>query len=128
MTYKIYKLIHPIKGVIYVGKTTRGLRERKSWGYKSNKELQKIYKECNIELIEETNDKTREDFWINQFDNLLNIQRGSGLGKNIINNSACKKWKMKNPESIKNIQKRYYDKNRQTILEKKKIKYKEKVS
>lgn len=79
MMYKIYKLIHDDK-VVYVGKTKRTLRQRMYNGYEHNKFLKDIYKFCKMELIEETNDASRERYWIDFYkETALNIQKGDGL-------------------------------------------------
>lgn len=71
MRYKIYKLIgYNNNNVIYVGITKRLLEKRLS-GHQ--------YKDITskIELIEETDDKSREKYWIKRLikegNNLLNI-------------------------------------------------------
>ena len=63
-TLKIYKLIYNGE-VIYVGLTKLTLNRRKSSAnYSVPKE---IYKLSKIELIEETDDKGRERFWIEHY-------------------------------------------------------------
>lgn len=93
---KIYKLIHNDE-VVYIGRTIATLTERKNWQYKSNPKLQSIYKECNIELIEETDDISREHYWISFYgkDNLLNIKYGDGIDKKEQNTIACRKYRLK---------------------------------
>ena len=77
MKYKIYKLIHE-DNVVYIGRTTKTLQERKANSYKGTC-VELIAKDCQIELIEETNDLSRERYWINYYDELLNIQKGDGV-------------------------------------------------
>ena len=60
--FKIYKLVHAGK-IVYIGCTTQELKRRKSNGYRSNEAVNSIRKECEIELIEETDmrDDKEED-------------------------------------------------------------------
>jgi len=79
---KIYKLVY--NGVVvYVGKTKLTLNQRKRNRYRKNPAVQAIYKDCDIELIEETSDVSRERYWIEQYkDTLLNIEKGdTGLSE-----------------------------------------------
>ncbi len=81
LKYKIYKLIY--NGIVqYVGRTTITLKQRKSAGYGKNTEL---FKSFNIELIEETDDISRERYWISYYrdinPNLFNIQSGDTFDK-----------------------------------------------
>ena len=124
MKYKIYKLIH--NGVVvYVGKTILGLSRRKSGGYGTNASVQAIYKECDMVLIEETNDVSRERYWIDYYkDTLLNIQRGdTGLSRNESMKEyyqsnkekkieQVKEWQKANKEKMKEYKKEYYQKNK----------------
>jgi hypothetical protein len=119
MKYKIYHLKY--KGeIIYVGRTTNDLKDRKAKGYHFNLELKKIEKDCKIELIEETNDISRERFWIKNYleigYNLLNKKKGDGLDRN------SEEFKEYNKNKVKN----YYVKNKELISIKMKKKYKEK--
>lgn len=67
--YKIYKLVY--KGeIVYIGQTKHTLKHRFSTGYTSIP----FYKDCSIELIEETSDVSREDHWINFY-----LERGIKL-------------------------------------------------
>jgi hypothetical protein len=61
--YKIYGLLYEGK-LCYIGCTTRRLNERKWAGF--GKTIP-FYKECEIVLIEETEDKTRELYWYNYY-------------------------------------------------------------
>jgi hypothetical protein len=74
---KIYKLIFEEK-IIYIGSTKQKLLcRRKAIGYP--KIPKEIWKKANIELIEETSNKRREDYWINYYKNkgynLYNINK-----------------------------------------------------
>ena len=68
MKYKIYKLIDNTNGDIYIGMTIRRLQDRmkghrrKHNGCVSRKII--ANGDYRIELIEETDDKTRERYWI----------------------------------------------------------------
>lgn len=62
---KIYKLIYK-EDVIYIGKTILSLGRRKGSGYPNIP----FYKECLIELIEETKDVSRERYWIEYYQNM----------------------------------------------------------
>lgn len=97
---KIYKLIHNEK-IVYIGRTTVELNKRKNWQYKNNPKLQSIYKECRIELIEETDDISREHYWISFYgkDNLLNMKYGDGINKREQNTLACRKYRMKKQQT-----------------------------
>lgn len=102
--YKIYKLILEGK-VVYVGRTKMTLKKRKSGGYGKNTE---ILKESFIELIEETDDISRERYWINHYKDLgyelLNFEKGDGLDYK----QYRKQYYEKNKEYFKEYQKEYY--------------------
>ena len=125
MKYKIYKLIH--NGiVVYVGRTKMTLLKRKWVGYKHNIKVDKIYKECLMELIEETDDVSRERYWIEFYkDTILNIQKGEGLNhkeyykeywdKNNekrleLGRQSAKRYRERNPEKYKLSQQKYKNK------------------
>lgn len=117
--YKIYKLIWNNR-VVYVGQTTQSLIRRKSSGYKGTC-VEHIYKECSIELIEETDDVSRERYWIDFYRNeVLNILDGNGFDKK----EYLNKWESENKknreqyrEKRKAIKKEY---DRQRYLSRKK--------
>ena len=86
MKYKVYKLVLDDK-VVYVGITKRTLNERKEDGY-IHTGCNYILKDAKIELIEETNNKDRERYWIEYYSNLGNklynktiINRNVSIGK-----------------------------------------------
>jgi hypothetical protein len=109
MKYKIYKLIH--NGVVvYVGRTKQTLNRRKNGSYKGCG-VESIHKECDIELIEETNDASREDFWVQHYkDTLLNIRRGiTGL----THKEVIKEWCESNKEHYKEYQREWEKSNRE---------------
>jgi hypothetical protein len=79
MTYKIYKLVYE-GNIVYVGRTKMTLKQRGYVGYSHNIHLKDIHKNCIMELIEETDDISRERYWINHYkETVLNIQKGDGL-------------------------------------------------
>ena len=61
---KIYKLVHPKMGVVYIGRKKKTLRRRFQGDF--NEDVMAIKHECTIELIEETEQKDREKYWIRQ--------------------------------------------------------------
>ena len=76
MKYKIYKLIDNTNGDIYIGMTTNLRRRLSQHKNKDNDCLsRKIIAngDYRIELIEETDDKTRERYWIENTE-CINIQ------------------------------------------------------
>ena len=76
MKYKIYKLIDNTNGDIYIGMTTNLRRRLSQHKNKYNDCLsRKIIAngDYRIELIEETDDKTRERYWIENTE-CINIQ------------------------------------------------------
>lgn len=114
--YKIYKLIY--KGdIVYIGRTKRSLEARKKDGYK-NTCVEHIYKECSIELIEETDDSSRERYWINHYsDIILNIRKGDGF---ILKDWAKDKYDNDKEynESRRLQSKSYFERNKDLIRQK----------
>ncbi len=115
--YKIYKLV--FRGeVVYVGRTKQSLEKRKKGGYASTVPF---YKECEIELIEETDDVSRERYWIEYFTNLqcplLNRTKGDGLDYK----EHSRKFREENREYFRNYHreyiKTYYEENKERITE-----------
>ena len=114
--YKIYRLIY--KGdVVYVGQTKKELEVRKKIGYHFNNDVDLIKNECIIELIEETEDISRERYWISYYRdmgvNLLNIMSGDGIGKKEYN----KKHKADNAEHYREYRRNYREKNKDRLRE-----------
>lgn len=82
---KIYKIISPNTDLVYVGRTTQTLRRRFSLHrsdckrylagngnyYTSIKVLE--HGDCSIELIEETDDKSREFYWMKELNSCNHI-------------------------------------------------------
>lgn len=147
MKYKIYKLVYD-NTVVYVGRTKTTLKLRKQNGYGRN---QQFFKLCDIELIEETDDISRERYWIEYYRNsgepLFNIKKGDGLdyqlysktyykeNKAIINKKAKisqqgekRKEYRKNYillERVKQKKSEYYFKNKERLSKKAKLYYQE---
>jgi hypothetical protein len=125
---KIYKLIYNNE-VVYVGRTKHKLNRRIQLGYSTN--VEKILKDCSIELIEETDDISRERYWIDLLKNeghpLLN-KIGGSTGLDHI--EAKKVYRENNKESIlewqKEYQNGYYEKNKEDINRKRK-EYRKKI-
>ncbi len=90
--YKIYKLVH--NGlIVYVGITTKTLEERKKNRYR-RMSVAHIASDCKIELIEETDDKTRETFWIGFYsDTVLNKRKAAGFDKKLYNLEYTRKYR-----------------------------------
>ena len=109
MKYKIYKLILD-EQVVYVGYTTNTLNYRKSNGY-SNNPYNDILKKSSIHLIEETDDKLRERYWIKYYRDigieLLNIRGGNGFNQKEYSIEYNKKYRIENKEYIKEYNKSY---------------------
>ena len=98
--YRIYKLVYNDE-IIYIGKTTNDLEIRKKNGYT----FIPFYKDCSIELVEETEDATRESYWIKYYRdqgcNLYNIRSGDG-GFNL------EEYNETNKEKLQEYRKTYY--------------------
>ena len=128
MKYKIYKLlINDI--VIYIGQTITSLRKRKLGWYPNIPN--EILKQSKIEIIEETDDLSRERYWIKYYRDLgcelYNRNNGSGLDYKeyrVINKESIKlnlrKSRLKNIDSNKDKKKEYMKNYR--ILNKEKLK------
>lgn len=102
---KIYKLVYE-ENVIYIGQTTQSIGRRVRKGGHNNIPVE-IYEKCVVEVIEETDDIRREQYWIDYY-----IELG------------CKLYnKNRSPQSLSN--KEYYDMYRDEILEHKKEYYEE---
>lgn len=64
--YKIYRIVYEGK-TLYVGKTKRTLKERLKTGFKFIPGLESVIDKCQIEVIEETDDASRERYWIEEY-------------------------------------------------------------
>jgi hypothetical protein len=130
---KIYKLIYKDE-VIYVGRTKLTLNRRKnSSNYSIPKE---IYKSSTIELIEETDDISRERYWINYYlsigAKLMNKRGGDHneetlkeYREKLLEKAKIKKgFVKKTPEEHKEVRKMYLINNRDILNEKRRERYK----
>jgi len=109
--YKIYKLIYEDK-VVYVGQTTQKLSRRKHGDYGKNDEFFKL---CDIELIEETNDISREIYWIEYYISIGQPLLNKRNGDNINGYKITHKDKIK--EYLKEYMKKYRVLNKDKMLE-----------
>lgn len=116
--YKIYKLIYQGE-VIYVGYTKQTLIRRKNSDY-SYIPLE-IKKESSIELIEETNDKTREDYWILYYKELgcklYNRIRGNLSEDEKIKSEKERSIKRSKSKEMIEYRSNYYNNNKDKIKE-----------
>jgi hypothetical protein len=137
--YKIYRLI--LDGeTVYVGQTIQKLYKRK--GEHNHRKTFERVKESIIELIEVTNDITREHFWIDYYLNkgciLFNKRKGA-TGLNYEEYKKSKYWKeymqeYQKTEKHKEYKKKYREENKEKIkksmkeyYQKNKLKNKENV-
>ena len=99
--FKIYKIVDNTNGNIYIGKTDQTLKvrlnEHKSHKKCSSKEIIKNG-DYKIELIEETEDETRERYWI------LNTEC---VNKQIPGRTK-KEWNKDNKDKMIAYRKKYY--------------------
>lgn len=127
---KIYKLVKDGQ-VIYIGRTKLSLNRRKNSNfYKIPREVSML---CEIELIEETDDKSRERYWIDYYLSigckLLNKRNGDY--KDYQHYYEERKKKMRESRAFKPMTKeqklakrrQYYAKNRDKINQKRREKY-----
>jgi len=101
--YKIYKIVDNTNNNVYIGLTTETLKKRM---YKHKYEFKIQRNVCSskiilknndwyFELIEETDDKEREKYWIQNTNNCIN--KIKYIGENIENrNKTLINWKKKN--------------------------------
>tara|TARA_R110000850_G_scaffold60288_3_gene138531 strand:- start:61 stop:507 length:447 start_codon:yes stop_codon:yes gene_type:complete len=110
MIYKIYRIIDNTNNNCYVGQTTREVKERINKhtsdfkigkGFCSSKLILKN-NDWKYELIEETDDITREKYWIKNSPNCINKFRLDAS----MNNGGIEKireywknWRKENPEN-----------------------------
>jgi hypothetical protein len=132
---KIYKLVYH-KQVVYVGQTKLPLYRRKAGSYHN---IDKEYiKKCEIEIIEETDDVSRERYWIKYYRdlgcNLLNKNDGDYLNeeqkkiirnkKNNPNNNKKGRPKTKTKKDYLENRRKWYDENKDRINKMRREKYK----
>jgi len=114
---KIYKLTNE-EGLTYIGKTTYKYLSSRLAIHKSQANTSRKIRKCSsyllfvskvkIELLEETDDATRELYYINKYD-CVNKQQTSLLSK-----ETKKNWYKKNPQYYND----YYRNNKTKINEK----------
>ena len=114
MKYKIYKLIYNNK-VIYIGYTEKGLMER----FNKNHPFIpiEIKNESSIELIEETDDKSREEYWRDLYEKLGFKLYNKIKGIGVDNKKYIKEWRDNNTDKVKERRKEWNEKNKEEILE-----------
>ena len=99
--FKIYRIEYNDE-VVYVGRTKLTLKERKWKGYAWNDYLQSIKNDCEYILLEETDNKGRESYWVNFYLNkgykLLNRKDGDN---NLSEYDIKRKWYDNNLEKKK---------------------------
>ena len=103
--YKIYRIVDNTNDNVYIGQTTRTLNQRllhhRSTTSCSSVDIIKNG-DYRIELIEETHDKSRERWWIENTDCCIN--------KNIPGRTD-KEWREDNKGHLANYNKEYREKN-----------------
>jgi hypothetical protein len=111
--YKIYKLTINNE-IVYIGRTKSSLEKRKSSGYGKITEL---LKNSKIDLIEETDDLSRERYWIKFYRdlgfNLLNTCSGDGLNMK----EYSKKFRQGNKDYYSAYRIKYYEDNKDYFKE-----------
>jgi len=135
MKYCIYKIVSENTDLVYVGNTTQKYLSNRFSTHNVQyrryiKGLTKLWVSsfkvlehgnCKCEMIEQTDDSSREMFWIKEL-NACNTKK-LGLGK-----SGCpikkKEWAEKNKEHLKEYKKTYREKNRQKLRDNQKTKKK----
>lgn len=136
--YKIYKLVYQGK-VVYVGITKTSLERRRNAGYKWNEELHSIKNDCEMVLLEETDDVSRERYWIDFYgiENLYNEMKGGGMTsmekKEYMkkyrkenrekHNEQLKEWKKNNREKWLELRREWREKNRDEIRQRDRERY-----
>ena len=111
---KIYRIIDNTNGNIYIGRTKQTLNIRLS-GHKCDKTCssREIIKngDYKIELIEETDDESRERYWIEHTECVNKIIPGR----------TRKEWKDANKQYYKKYNKNYYQNNKENRNNKNRI-------
>tara|TARA_R110002126_G_C10215879_1_gene478492 strand:+ start:43 stop:570 length:528 start_codon:yes stop_codon:yes gene_type:complete len=124
--YKIYRIVDNTNGNIYIGKTKQKYLSKRLGQHKTrmNCMSSKIIKngDYKIELIEETDDETRERYWIENTECINKQIPGRTYdewyrdNKEIISEKQ-KKYRKKNKENIKERDANYYKNNKQHIID-----------
>ena len=123
--YKIYKIVDNTNDNVYIGITTQTLKHRltqhKSYESCMSRDIIKNG-DYRIELIEHTDDKTRERHWIENTD-CINKQIPGRTDKEYYEENKekiaeyYKKYHEKNKEKNKDYNKEYREKNKEKIAE-----------
>ena len=103
--YKIYKIVDNTNGNIYIGQTKQKYlsdritchKQHFKHNYKKNCSSRLILNNDDwfYELIEETNDISRESYWIQNTPNCINKYK-----LNYSNKEYCKEYRKKNKEKV----------------------------
>jgi len=125
--YKIYKIIDNTNSNVYIGQTRRTLKVRLAEHKNSQKcRSRDIIKngDYRIELIEETDDKSRERWWIEDTD-CVNISTPGRTNKEYYQNNKdkIKEYNKDNKEKKKDYNKEYREKNKEKQKEYDKPRY-----
>ena len=98
--------------VVYIGQTKTSLQRRKWAGYRGTV-ISEIANECDMILIEETDDVSRERYWIEfHKDTIWNISKGdTGLTKKELKI----KWISENKDKINQKQRERLENNKDEI-------------
>ena len=132
--YKIYKITDNTNHKVYIGQTKQKLLSSRISGHVHDFKMghpcssQKILKnnDWKYELIEETDDKSREIYWINKFPNCINKVKYTynykeyekEYNKNrIYNPDRSKQYYEKNKQEVKKRMKLYREQNKDLIKE-----------
>ena len=109
MKYRVYALQDGLD-IVYVGITQDTLQNRWKSGWKHTKKNKYLKKNCTMYLLEETDDRTREHFYIQIF---------TELGHPLINIKGKTKPKPKNHmnDKTKDYMKSYYETNKEKCRE-----------
>ena len=111
--YKIYKIIDNTNGNVYIGRTTMKLTVRlRKHKTRQSCMCREIIKngDYKIELIEETDDKSRERYWIENTDCVNKVIPGRTRDE----------WYEENRETLLENNKKYREKNRYKVANRKK--------
>ena len=117
--YKIYKIVDNTNGNVYIGLTTQKLKRRigkhKS-DYKANRYYSSSLILCNndwcYEIIEETDDKSREAYWIKNTPNCINEIKFTYDEK-----EYSRKYRLDNKTKLNEKKKQYHFDNKTKINE-----------
>jgi len=119
--YKIYKIVDNTNGNVYIGKTTQTLKQRLA-NHKCSANTcisREIIKngDYKIELIEETDDKTRERYWVENTECINQVIPGRTQQQwyqdnKEQHNAKNKAWEAQNIEKRKAYREKHKEKRR----------------